>query len=208
MKQISRTFRAVAILAMAALLTGSCGNRKKAAQPAAEPVPEVTEAAETPAETYFHAIDKYFTETIASQYAPAQISLSYHDYAAADESNPDDIQVWGDFWVENYDVSGDTLKFVSGGNHSGKMHVRQDPEGRFTVLSMDAVGDGSQYLPTAKAIFGDKFEDFQRAHSDEKEREKIRGNVISEYVRTHGLNVHFYQDYGWPAVRIPTPDNR
>lgn len=154
-------------------------------------------------ETCFTAIDKYLSEVIGAQYSPGEVCIPYQNAIAVDESNQQDIQVLGDFWVDNYRISGDTLLFVSGGNHPGKMHVSKDGEGHFTVTGFDAVGDGSTFLPTAKAIFGDNFEAFQKENSNHEKREEIRRNAIAEYVSMHGLPVKVYKDYGWPAVEIP-----
>lgn len=185
------------------MLFSSCGNRK-GVRIAAPVEPEAVQAV---TDSYFQAIDRYFTSEVAPQYAPAAHSITYYDYAVVDDSNPDDIQVLGDFWVENYDIVGDTLMFVSGGNHAGKMHIKKDSAGNCFAPGLDAVGDGSQFLPTAKAIFGDRFDEFQKAHSDQDLREQIRKNAISGYVHRNQLGVKYYKDYGWPAVRIPNPED-
>ena len=175
---------------LATTMIVSCGTRGK-------------KSAETDVETCFTAIDNYLTTVIGSQYSPGEICIPYHSYVAVDESDGNDIQVWGDFWVENYRVSQDTLVFVSGGNHPGKMHVKKDSAGHFFVTAFEAVGDGSTFLPTAKAIFGDKFDAFQKAYANHEEREKIRRNAIGAYVAKNHLAVKVYKDYGWPAVEIP-----
>ena len=84
-----------------------------------------------------------------------------------DERNADDILVWGDYWVFNYNQVGDTLKTVSGGSHPGLMHIRQTDNG-FEVTGFDAVADGSDNLKTAKEIFGEKFDAFQAINGDER----------------------------------------
>ena len=197
------TIRILLCMAVAAMLFSSCGNRKGGRNAA----PAEPEAVQTATDSYFQAIDRYFTSEVAPQYAPAAHSITYHDYAVVDDSNPEDIQVLGDFWVENYDIVGDTLMFVSGGNHAGKMHVKKDSAGNYFAPGLDAVGDGSNYLPTARAIFGDRFDEFQKAHSDQDLREQIRKNAISGYVFKNHLGVKYYKDYGWPAVRIPNPED-
>ena len=141
---------------------------------------------------------------IGKGYATGELTIPYSDYCSIDDSSAEDIQVWGDFWVENYNVSGDSLLFVSGGKHAGKMHIKKDSEGQFLVVGFDAVGDGSEYLPTAKAIFGDRFEEFQKAYSDNEAREEIRKSALAEFVRKNNLAVKYYKDYGWPAVQIPS----
>ena len=101
----------------------------------------------------------------------------------------------------NYNQVGDTLKCVSGGSHPGLMHIRQTEKG-FEVTAFDRVEDGSNYLPTAKKIFGDKFDAFQAINSDEQKREKQRAEVLADYVKKHGLTATLYQDYGWPAKKL------
>lgn len=197
------TIRILLCMAVATMLFSSCGNWKGGRNAA----PVEPEAVQTATDSYFQAIDRYFTSEVAPQYAPAAHSITYHDYAVVDDSNPEDIQVLGDFWVENYDIVGDTLMFVSGGNHAGKMHVKKDSAGNYFAPGLDAVGDGSNYLPTARAIFGDRFDEFQKAHSDQALREQIRKNAISGYVFKNHLGVKYYKDYGWPAVRIPNPED-
>lgn len=200
---MKQTNRILLFLAIAAILFSSCGNRKGGKNTA----PAEPEAVQPVTDSYFQAIDRYFINEIAPQYAPASHCITYHDYAVVDDSNPDDIQVLGDFWVENYDIVGDTLMFVSGGNHPGKIHIKKDSEGNYFAPGLDAVGDGSEFLPTAKAIFGERFDDFQKAYSDNVLRENIRKAAISGYVLRNNLGVKYYKDYGWPAVKIPSPEN-
>lgn len=180
----------------AAIITLSCGTRsgKKASS-------ETKVVQET--ETCITAIDKYLSEVIGSQYAPGEVCIPSHRIIAVDESNPDDIQVWGDFWVDNFNVVGDTLMAVSGGSHPGKMHIIKDSEGHLTVTAFEAVGDGSSFTPTAKAIFGDRFDEFQKVNSDNVGREEARKSAIAAHVFKNNLPVKVYKDYGWPAVEIP-----
>ena len=201
--EMKLTIRFFLSMAIAAMLLSSCGNRKGGRNT----VPTEPEAVQTATDSYFQAIDRFFTNEIAPQYTPGSHCITYHDFAVVDDSNPDDIQVLGDFWVENYNIVGDTLMFVSGGNHAGKMHVKKDSAGNYFSTGLDAVGDGSEFLPTARAIFGERFDDFMKANSDHVIREKIRKAAISGYVFRNQLGVKYYKDYGWPAVRIASPED-
>ena len=129
--------------------------------------------------TYFPAIDQFLAEEIGSQYAKGEFCVPFHSIVGVDERNAEDILVWGDFWVFNYNQVGDTLKCVSGGSHPG-----------------------SRYMPTAKKIFGDKFDAFQAINSDEQKREKLRVDVLATFVKEHNLSATMYQDYGWPAKKL------
>lgn len=151
--------------------------------------------------TYFPAIDRYLTEQIGSQYAKGEHCVPFHSIVGVDERNAEDILVWGDFWVFNYNQVGDTLKCVSGGNHPGLMHICQADNG-YKVTSFEQVEDGSKNLPTAKKIFGDKYDAFKAINSDEQKREKLRADVLASYVKKHNLKVSMYQDYGWPAKKL------
>ena len=62
--------------------------------------------------------------------------------------------------------------------------------------------DGSRYLPTAKKIFGDKFDAFKAINSDEKNRERLRAEGLATYAKKNGLAVTLYQDNGWPAKKL------
>jgi hypothetical protein len=146
------------------------------------------------------AIDRYMTE-IGSDYTPGDCCIPYSLIVGTEEENPEDIRIWGDFRVENYNQAGDTLKSVSGGSHPGCMHVKKTDEG-FEVFRFDAVGDGSDFNPTAKAIFGDRYDAFMAIHSDDDARKTAREKSILDYADANGLDISCYQDFGWPAVRI------
>ena len=150
---------------------------------------------------FYPAIDRYLTDSIGSYYAKGEHCVPIHSIVAVDERNPENILVWGDFWVFNYNQVDDTLKCVSGGSHPGLMHIRQTEKG-FEVTAFDQVEDGSRYLPTAKKIFGDKYDAFHAINSDEKNRERLRAEGLSVYAKRNGLAVTLYQDYGWPAKKL------
>ncbi|MCR4957665.1 MAG: hypothetical protein K6B13_03530 [Prevotella sp.] len=189
------------LFAFAAFMALAACTNKQAATPASAGNEGSAEAALEVETTYLPAIDRYLADAIGSQYAEGEYCVPFHSIVGVDEQNTDDILVWGDFWAFNYNQVGDTLKCVSGGSHPGLMHIRQTEKG-YEVTAFDQVEDGSSYLPTAKKIFGDKYDAFQAINSDEKGREKLRAEGLAEYVRKHGLTATMYQDYGWPAKKL------
>ena len=153
-------------------------------------------------------IEQYLTDSIAAYYSPGEVSIPCIQVVELDDSHPDDsVIVWGDFWVFNYNVAGDTLKMVSGGAHPGKIIIRPSQQGGYEVTGFDRVGDGSEYLPSAKRIFGDKYDAFHAINSNAEAREQARAAQIADYVKVHQLPVKYYQDYGWPAKEIPAPSD-
>ena len=116
-------------------------------------------------------------------------------------AHEEDSCVWGDFWVFWYNISGDTLKTVSGGSHPGRMtltYANNQPQ----VIDFERVEDGSRFMPTAKRIFGDYLDIFMNMHSNESVREAVRREQLSEYVQQNNLSVHYYQDFGWEAKEL------
>ena len=119
-----------------------------------------------------------------------------------DDGNKDDILVWGDFWVFNYNLSGDTLKTVSGGDHPGLMHLKKVGN-EYEISNFEVVEDGAGNLESAKRIFGDKYDSFQEVNGLVEKREDMRLRFTADYVKKHGLSATMLQDYGWPAVALP-----
>lgn len=152
-------------------------------------------------DSYIKAIDYYLTNEFGKQYSQGDVCIPFFTIVGVDEHNADNILVWGDYWVFNYQLIGDLLRTVSGGSHAGLMHVRQTGE-TFEVTGFDAVTDGAGNLESAKKIFGDKYDDFHRVNSDADKREATRNSFIARYVKDHHLAVQRYQDEGWPAVAI------
>ena len=184
------------------LIMAACNNK-----PTTAPATDVNEASNEEVSkeqenTYLSAIDRYLVEEIGKHYAQGEHCVPIHNVVAIDESNAEDILVWGDFWVFNYNQVGDTLKCVSGGNHPGLMHVRQTDNG-FEVNSFDQVEDGSNNLPSAKRIFGDKYEAYQAINSNKEDSEKLRAEGLATFVKKQVLSATTYEDYGWPAKQLP-----
>ncbi len=179
-------------------LSAGCRNARTAPAPAPE---EET----APVDNFFTTIESYLTE-LGGDYAPGEFTIPYFSYTLVDDSNPDDIQVLGNFYVFNYKRTGDTLETVSGGNHPGKFHLKKETDGQYSVTGFDAVGDGSQSLPTVRKIFGDRSEEFLEAQSNDSLNEHARARAIADYVRAHDIPVKYYKDFGWPAVEIPSAE--
>lgn len=148
-----------------------------------------------------NAISDYLVKEIGSQYSQGEVCVPVLMIVSTEEKEADNTLVWGDFWVFNYNLAGDTLKTVSGGNHSGLMTVQKQGD-KLTVTSFEQTEDGAGNEASAKRIFGQHYDVYQNMHSNEDVREAVRKEQLKEYVRQHNLNVHYYQDYGWPAVEF------
>ena len=202
MNKTMKMWMMAAILICGTCLMG-CGN-KNAKEQAKETQEETVQVEEvvSDAELCNAAVEDYLVNVIGKNYSEAEYCIPSPFVVSTDLGNQDDALVWGDFWVFNYDVAGDTLKTVSGGSHPGLMHLRKTENG-YEVIGFDAVEDGAGNLESAKEIFGDKFDAFWEVNSNQEKRESIRLQYISDYVKKHNLPVKMVQDYGWPAVALP-----
>ncbi len=147
------------------------------------------------------AVGDFLVETIGSQYAPGDVCIPVMMIAAEEAGADGSTKVWGDFWVYNYQIVGDTLKTVSGGSHAGLLEVRSSGD-TLQVAAHEFAVDGAGHAASAQRIFGPHYNTYQSISSNEEVREAIRKEQLQEYVRRHNLAVKCYQDYGWPVVEL------
>lgn len=153
---------------------------------------------------YGQAIKRYLVNEIGKDYAQAEYCVPFHSMVDIDDSNPEDIKYWGEFWIHNYNQVGDTLKCISGGYHPGLMHIRKTEKG-FQVTAFDQVADGADNLSSAKKIFGDKYEAFHKMSSDDDWRKQTIIDQLGDFATEHNLTATMYQDYAWPAIYFKIP---
>lgn len=147
------------------------------------------------------SISDYLATEVAKDYdkADATIPTVYPVSTVVDANR--EATVYGDFWVENYDIKGDTLECVSGGHYPGVMHLTYS-DGKYKVTKFDVVEDGEGYTASAKKLFGENYKTWAEYASDDSARAELRTKTIAEYVKAHDLDVTQYQDYGWEPVSL------
>lgn len=176
--------------------TNCCGNN--AVEPQAEA--EDTMQAEQP--TFLTAIDDYLSTEIGASYSKGEVCIPNYTIVESDISDTSDIRVWGDWWVFNYTLAGDTLKCIAGGSHPGLMHLQQRADHSWEVVAFDQVEDGARNLSSAKRIFGQYYDAFHAVNSNQALRDSTRLAMVADYVKQHDVQAAYLQDYGWPAVEI------
>lgn len=146
-------------------------------------------------------IADYLVKEIGSQYSQGDLCVPVLMIVATEEDGAEHAKVWGDFWVFNYNIVGDTLKTVSGGNHSGCMDIARDAD-KLKVTHFEQTEDGAGNEASAKRIFAEHYDIYQNMHSSQDVREAVRQEQLQQYVQKHDLKVKYYQDYGWDAVEL------
>ena len=148
------------------------------------------------------AIESYLTDSVAPHYASAEISIPVAILISNNLDDSTDMSIWGDYWVFNYNLQGDTLMTISGGNHPGCFHIAQQGE-NFAVTKFDEAESGSGCTQSMQRIFDTDYETYLMMTEEEGYLENHRKEAIAKYAKRHGITVNFYQDYGWDAVKIP-----
>ncbi len=142
------------------------------------------------------AISDYLVSEIGEQYQKGELCIP-----TLQMIHEEDGLFMGDFWVMWYNAVGDTLKCVSGGNHAGAMTMSKE-NGKYKVTGFEQAVDGAGNMASAKRIFGSYYDIYENVHASERVRETVRRGQMREYVKKNGLNVHYYQNYGQPAVEL------
>ena len=188
----------VALVGLLALASACKGDKENKTDSTAEEM----DAINGQLQTVGAAIDSFLVDSIGQAYGTGRYCIPYSLIVEIDESNPDDILAWGSYKVYNYDLSGDTLKTVSGGHHPGLMHVRR-VGGNYEVLAFDPVGDGASFTPTAKKIFGERYDAFVKVCGNDSLDNATREKTLADFVLRNRVPASLYQDFGWPAKTIP-----
>lgn len=146
-------------------------------------------------------ITAFLAEEFGTKYTQGDLCLPVLMIVAEEDCETEIAWVWGDFWVFNYKIAGDTLKTVSGGNHPCRLQISELDDSLY-VMGYDQVEDGAGNDRSARKIFGKHYDVYQNMHSNEQVREAVRKEQMKEYVKQHNLPVRYYQDYGWPTVEL------
>lgn len=147
-------------------------------------------------------ISDYLVHEIGSQYEQGDLCVPVLMIVAEEECETEYAFVWGEFWVYNYQIVGDTLKTVSGGCHAGRMTISEGVADSLYVAGFWQTEDGAGNDASARRIFSSHYDIYMNMHSNENVREAVRQEQLREYIRRHSLNIHYYQDYSWPAVEL------
>ena len=150
---------------------------------------------------YLETIWVYFQENYGQYYEKTDISVPSFLILDEDDSDPDDIKVWGVFSLFNYDVEGKTLLNLSGGDYPGLVHLKADGDS-FEVTGIDLVEDGMDYSSSVNQIFGEKEGLAEKFWNSDEKQEEARADFLKMYIRDNNLDIDAYQDYGWDPVPL------
>ncbi len=150
---------------------------------------------------YIETIWTYFQDNYTRYYEKEDVSVPAILVLEEDDSDPDDIKVWGVFSLFNYDVEGKTLLNLSGGDYPGLVHLKADGDS-YEVTDIDLVEDGMDYSSSVNQIFGEKEGLAEKFWNSDEKQEEARADFLKMYIRDNNLDIDAYQDYGWDPVPL------
>ncbi len=181
------------------------------AEPEAEPEPEpeaepgelvkLPEFEYTGDDPYYDSVWQFLKVVNLANFAPAQVMIPEFVILREDDSDPEDIKVWGHFWLMNYDLEGSTLVSQSGGDYPGLYHLLPVEDG-YQVFTVDEVEDGSAYTESVNRIFGVDQALVDEFFNPPTDGQDFRKEIIRMYAEDTGLDIKAYQDYGWDPVPV------
>ena len=154
---------------------------------------------------FYAPVCQYIMEYCGANYDPEDIMLPIVNILRVDDSDPEDILVWGNYSVYNYAKRGTTLMTRSGGNYPGIIHMKEDGD-RYVGVSMDLVEDGSKYDESVRELFGAD-DELMNAFIASTDNDDLLDDTIRWYRDESGLDIEAYEDYGWdPHFLDPDAD--
>lgn len=160
-------------------------------------------------EEYLDVISDYLIEDSRNTQTDdtTDVYIPYSIVVETEDSNPDDIVVYGSFNIDGYELLNTTLVAGYGSRGDGAFHIKKNADGSYEVISAD--------LPMVdedeKEVFAPVDGLYERVTAlSEDELGQARATAIAEYVNANGLNITQWQNYGWAPVSVlnapPTPE--
>ncbi len=154
-------------------------------------------------EPYLDVISEYMVTTYAEEGfgTEADVYIPYSFISGTDESNPEDILVYGEYDIDGYELKNTTLVSINGARNRGVFHLKKESDGAYTVVSAD--------LPPTEMESVELFSDTDGLYEKlsaltEEEIEAKRTDAIAGYIKANSaLNITQWQDYGWEPEAIP-----
>ena len=171
-----------------------------------EPLPEYSYTGDDPVEK---AIIEYMLEKNRDMYLTpdgAAMIPSFVIVRQEDGANAGEIRVYGNYWLFVYSKKGKTLFCESGGEAPAVFTLKKADGGEYQVTGYEQAGDDAQYAKDiTRFAHGDKELEAQLFEAADTSKDLFRNSrmrYITEYVRTNGLDIDSYQDYGWEPVML------
>ena len=115
------------------------------------------------------------------------------------------LYVFGNFWIEYYQINGMIMESVAGGEHPARIKLKKTKQG-YKVVEYIETGDGLLYMEGIKNFtkdFPGVYDKFIKKQEQPRDsRDEITRKYLKMYVEENNLDIKYYQEYGWDPVEI------
>ena len=118
-----------------------------------------------------------------------------------DDSDKNDIKVYGNFYIYGYNLNGVTFECQNSGSFPGCYHLKEEND-VVSFVSKEFAEDGSNNYSSLVKICNNDEELVKKifaAHDDDSEH-NTRIEYIKMYANNNQLSVNSIKDYGWPVI--------
>ena len=130
------------------------------------------------------------------------VIIPYVDILGADDTNADDVLVYGNYYLWQYTKNEDTIEAVSGGSYPGVIHMEMIGDKDNALYSANSFDEGLTDEDT-KEIMGDYYDAYIEANSDQEKIEAEIAQVLADYVSANNLQITKYKMFGQDAKELP-----
>lgn len=124
-----------------------------------------------------------------------------------DDSDKNDIKVYGDFTIDGYIMNGTIFDMKNGGSFPGCYHLK-DENGNVTFVKSEIAEDGSDnYSSLVKICGGDENLTKEIFAAKDKDKDETRVKFAKMYAKEHNLRLSGIKDYGWPVILFDDIDD-
>lgn len=117
-----------------------------------------------------------------------------------DDSDKNDIKIYGDFYIYGYNMNGTIFNMKNGGSYPGCYHLKDD-NGNVSVVNKEFAEDGSNnWSSLVKICGGDETLAKEINNVVDEDGEKTRIDYVKMYANANKLRVSGIKDYGWPII--------
>ena len=129
--------------------------------------------------------------------------IPYVDIIGEDYSDPNDVLVYGSYYLFEFEKDGDTIVAVSGGHYPGIIHMEMTGDhdnALYYANSFDTCLSESEIEP----MFGDYYDDYVKASNDTDKSDAGLAQVIADYVHANGLSITKYRISEGETKELPS----
>ena len=128
-----------------------------------------------------------------------------------DDSDAENVKVWGNFWTLGYNLEGTCLVCEGGGEAPGVMELTQAEDGGYEVTSFRVAGDGDKYAEDIRMfceeVEGEDTDSLYEQYMQSNDlgaspAADVRKAFIEQYVADNDLDIDSFQDPGWDPIVI------